>query len=101
MKTVLAITSTAMAVRSNLLLSGHPIQYTDRHFLAFLLPNDESESDRLDMLHELALQVLQRKLYLAPIKSPQRVIDLATGTGIWAIDFGKLVSWVMPMRDTD
>ncbi|KAL1989516.1 hypothetical protein VTN49DRAFT_6713 [Thermomyces lanuginosus] len=54
---------------------------------SYLLPNDESESDRLDMLHELALQVLQRKLYLAPIKSPQRVIDLATGTGIWAIDF--------------
>ncbi|KAI9830543.1 MAG: hypothetical protein M1819_005501 [Sarea resinae] len=27
------------------------------------------------------------KLYLAPVKQPKRVIDLATGTGIWAIDF--------------
>lgn len=68
MKTVLAITSTAMAVRSNLLLSGHPIQYTDRHFLAFLLPNDESENDRLDMMHELCLKMLHRKLYLAQIR---------------------------------
>ncbi|KAL1995095.1 hypothetical protein VTN49DRAFT_1282 [Thermomyces lanuginosus] len=54
---------------------------------SYLLPNDESESDRLDMLHELMLQVLHRKLYLAPLKNPQRAIDLATGTGIWAIDF--------------
>ncbi|KAL1993442.1 hypothetical protein VTN49DRAFT_3391 [Thermomyces lanuginosus] len=54
---------------------------------SYLLPNDESESDRLDMLHELCLMALHRKLYLAPIKKPRRVIDLATGTGLWAIDF--------------
>lgn len=41
------------------------------------------------MLRELCLMVLHRKLYLAPIKNPQRVIDLATGTGLWPIDFGK------------
>ncbi|KAL1991213.1 hypothetical protein VTN49DRAFT_5717 [Thermomyces lanuginosus] len=57
---------------------------------SYLLPNDESENDRLDMVHEMCLQILHRKLYLAPIKNPQRVIDLATGTGIWAIDFGDL-----------
>ncbi|KAL1991149.1 hypothetical protein VTN49DRAFT_5653 [Thermomyces lanuginosus] len=54
---------------------------------SYLLPNDEAENDRLDMLHELCLEVLHRKLYLAPIGKPQRVIDLATGTGLWAIDF--------------
>ncbi|KAL1995014.1 hypothetical protein VTN49DRAFT_1201 [Thermomyces lanuginosus] len=54
---------------------------------SYLLPNDETENDRLDMLHELFLLLLNRKLYLAPIKNPQRVIDLATGTGVWAIDF--------------
>ncbi|KAL1995164.1 hypothetical protein VTN49DRAFT_1351 [Thermomyces lanuginosus] len=54
---------------------------------SYLLPNDEQENDRLDMVHELNLRLLDRKLYLAPIKNPQRVIDLATGTGIWAIDF--------------
>ncbi|KAL1976120.1 hypothetical protein VTN31DRAFT_2402 [Thermomyces dupontii] len=54
---------------------------------SYLLPNDETENDRLDMFHELCLTLLHRKLYLAPIKNPQRVIDLGTGTGIWAIDF--------------
>ncbi|KAL1975821.1 hypothetical protein VTN31DRAFT_4213 [Thermomyces dupontii] len=57
---------------------------------SYLLPNDEAENDRLDMVHELCLQLLHRKLYLAPIKSPQRVIDLGTGTGLWAIDFADL-----------
>ena len=53
------------------------------------------------MLHELCLLLLHQKLYLAPIKKPQRVIDLATGTGIWAIDFGKFVCWVWPTEDTE
>ncbi|KAL1995846.1 hypothetical protein VTN49DRAFT_712 [Thermomyces lanuginosus] len=57
---------------------------------SYLLPNDESENDRLDMVHEMCLLVLHRKLYLAPIEKPQRVIDLATGTGLWAIDFADL-----------
>ncbi|KAL1986789.1 hypothetical protein VTN96DRAFT_5654 [Rasamsonia emersonii] len=55
---------------------------------SYLLPNDDKESDRLDMIHEMTLTVMERKLFLAPIgPSPQRVIDLGTGTGIWAIDF--------------
>lgn len=56
-----------------------------------MLPNDETEKERLDMLHEMCLLVLYRKLYLAPIKYPQRVVDLGTGTGIWALDFGRFV----------
>ncbi|KAL1996320.1 hypothetical protein VTN49DRAFT_372 [Thermomyces lanuginosus] len=65
-------------------------RYHGFHDGSYLLPNDEKENDRLDMVHELCLQMLHRKLYLAPIKNPQRVIDLATGTGIWAIDFADL-----------
>jgi ubiquinone/menaquinone biosynthesis C-methylase UbiE len=30
------------------------------------------------------------KLCLAPLSNPQNVLDIATGTGIWAIEFGKL-----------
>ncbi|KAL1971009.1 hypothetical protein VTN77DRAFT_2843 [Rasamsonia byssochlamydoides] len=56
----------------------------------YLLPNDEDEADRLDMLHEMSLTIMDRKLFFAPIgDSPQRVLDLGTGTGIWAIDFGE------------
>ncbi|KAL1963447.1 hypothetical protein VTN77DRAFT_8348 [Rasamsonia byssochlamydoides] len=56
---------------------------------SYLMPNDEDEADRLDILHEMFLTMTDRKLFLAPIgDSPQHVIDLGTGTGIWALDFG-------------
>ena len=34
--------------------------------------------------------MLHNNLYLAPLSNPQRVIDLGTGTGIWAIDFADV-----------
>jgi hypothetical protein len=31
---------------------------------------------------------MDNKLHLAPVNDPQNVLDVGTGTGIWAIDFG-------------
>ncbi|PGG95073.1 hypothetical protein AJ80_10027, partial [Polytolypa hystricis UAMH7299] len=54
----------------------------------YLLPNDEKEQNRMDMLNHIFSLVLDNKLCLAPIDpDPQHVLDLGTGTGIWAIDF--------------
>ena len=53
------------------------------------MPNDEKELDRMDCFHGMMLYLHDDKLHLAPIgKSPQRILDLGTGTGIWAIDIG-------------
>jgi len=55
-----------------------------------ILPNDEREQDRLDIVHHLYLLMLRDKLHMAPIgKNPQRILDIGTGTGIWAIDMGE------------
>ncbi|KAI9888813.1 MAG: hypothetical protein M1814_006267 [Vezdaea aestivalis] len=55
---------------------------------SYILPNDETENDRLDLQHQLFLLTLKNKLCLAPIKhNPPHVIDIGTGTGIWALDF--------------
>jgi ubiquinone/menaquinone biosynthesis C-methylase UbiE len=56
----------------------------------YILPNDVEEQNRLDLQHQLALKVLEGRLHLAPIKdSVQNVLDVATGTGIWAIEFAQ------------
>ncbi|KAH8772449.1 methyltransferase family protein [Hyaloscypha sp. PMI_1271] len=45
---------------------------------SYLIPNDEKQ---------LNVQDLGNKLHLAPIpEKPQRILDIGTGTGIWAID---------------
>ncbi|KAF1953458.1 S-adenosyl-L-methionine-dependent methyltransferase [Byssothecium circinans] len=54
----------------------------------YLLPNDDEEQDRLDFVHHIFLLMLDGKLYNAPLQNPRRVLDIGTGTGIWAIDFG-------------
>ncbi|KAF6836797.1 methyltransferase domain-containing protein [Colletotrichum musicola] len=55
-------------------------------------PNDEQETDRLDLQHHLFLLTFENKLGFAPPNDPdwkgRRVLDVGTGTGIWCIDFG-------------
>lgn len=59
--------------------------YREGHYV---LPNDEQEQDRQDLLHHVRNLVLNGALFRAPLEnSIQRVLDIGTGTGIWAIDF--------------
>ena len=52
------------------------------------LPIDKEERERLDLQHTKYLHILDGRLCLAPIgPSPQQILDLGTGTGIWAMDF--------------
>lgn len=53
----------------------------------YLFPNDEDEQDRLDMVHHIFRLMLGGSLYKAPISNfPQRILDIGTGTGIYAIE---------------
>lgn len=53
-------------------------------------PSDEPEQDRLDLQHQLSLHIAGAKLYLSPIQNPNNILDIGTGTGIWAIDVADL-----------
>ncbi|KFY44981.1 hypothetical protein V494_01234 [Pseudogymnoascus sp. VKM F-4513 (FW-928)] len=51
-------------------------------------PNDEKQNNQLDIAHHLFLLTMGDRLFLAPIgDNPQNVLDVGTGTGIWAMDF--------------
>ncbi|TDZ18988.1 Secondary metabolism regulator LAE1 [Colletotrichum orbiculare MAFF 240422] len=57
------------------------------------LPNDETENDRLDLQHNLFLMTFNNRLGNAPPNDKDakvgRVLDVGTGTGIWACEFGE------------
>ncbi|UQC88540.1 methyltransferase domain-containing protein [Colletotrichum lupini] len=70
----------------------YPTEYGRRYHAfragAYLGPNDELEMDRLDFHHTYMVKILGRRLFLAPIPSEttHRILDIGTGTGIWAIE---------------
>ncbi|KAK4494688.1 hypothetical protein PRZ48_014044 [Zasmidium cellare] len=55
---------------------------------SYQFPNDEKEQDRLDLFHALFTECLHGKLFLAPVQDPRRILDIGTGTGIWAMEVG-------------
>ena len=55
------------------------------------MPVDEEEMDRMDLQHRKYELCLGDRHFLAPIgDSPQKILDLGTGTGIWALDIADL-----------
>ncbi|KAK6070512.1 methyltransferase domain-containing protein [Seiridium cupressi] len=56
----------------------------------YMLPNDAAEQDRLDFQHKIFRLLFDDWLALAPLSStPRYVLDVGTGTGIWATDFAE------------
>jgi SAM-dependent methyltransferase len=57
----------------------------------YAFPNDEPEKDRLDLQHHVFSLTFDGELFTCPVaqkKQIHQVLDVGTGTGIWAIDFG-------------
>ncbi|KAF5250221.1 hypothetical protein FOXYS1_14924 [Fusarium oxysporum] len=81
-----SINSSIMAYRTENGRTYHAF----RESINYVLPNDSSEQERLDLQHHLFTLTLGGKLYLSPIgddKPLSRALDAGTGTGVWAIDF--------------
>ena len=52
-------------------------------------PNDERQNDAMDINHHVLTLLLAGRLHAAPLRREEvrKVLDVGTGTGIWAIDF--------------
>lgn len=59
--------------------------------VAYAFPNDPPERERLSLQHATMTRLFEGKLYFAPLNEgfpPRRILDIATGTGDWAIEIG-------------
>ena len=79
-----ATTSVSSSVRNHVFENNR--RYHKFQEGRYLIPNDDEEQEREDMKHALVLHLCGGRLHLAPLNNPQRVLDIGTGTGIWAID---------------
>ncbi|RSL41968.1 hypothetical protein CEP53_012453 [Fusarium sp. AF-6] len=62
--------------------------HSERGNAQYWTPNDEHHNESMDINHHLLSLSLSGKLHLAPLKDDiKKVVDIGTGTGIWAIDF--------------
>jgi hypothetical protein len=79
------VTSIASNIRRGIEENGRTYPVYGQHLPA--LPCDEDELDRNDLQHRKFHPILSGRLHLAPIgESPENILDLGTGSGIWAID---------------
>ncbi|KAH6637237.1 S-adenosyl-L-methionine-dependent methyltransferase [Chaetomium tenue] len=63
--------------------------HSDRTPAEYWGPNDERQNVCMDIIHHGLTLVTDGDLYRAPLEMTKvkRVLDIGTGTGIWAIDF--------------
>lgn len=80
------LTSVASSVYNYVYENGR--RYHSYRAGKYMLPNDEKEQDRLDLLHHIFRLSLDGKLCRSTLDNPMKVLDVGTGTGIWAIELG-------------
>ncbi|KIX05179.1 uncharacterized protein Z518_06051 [Rhinocladiella mackenziei CBS 650.93] len=65
---------------------SHGRTYHSFHSGKYMLPNDAEELDRVDIAYHAIRLSIGNKHFYAPIKNPTSILDVGTGTGVWAVD---------------
>ncbi|KIH90444.1 hypothetical protein SPBR_00642 [Sporothrix brasiliensis 5110] len=83
----LASTSATSSIYAHTFENGRRYHYFKNS--RYPLPDDDMEQSREDMKHAMMMELTDGKLFYAPVDdNPQEIIDIGTGTGIWAIEVG-------------
>ena len=61
-------------------------EYASYYSAQYHVPVDRREQEREERIHQLLKKRCHGKLHYAPIGHPNRVLDIGTGTGRWAIE---------------
>ena len=73
-------------------ITAYPVHWGRRYHKyregAYLFPNDDAESERLDDQHRIFNHHFNGRLFWSPLdpETTTQVLDLGTGTGIWPIE---------------
>ncbi|EFX03261.1 methyltransferase type 12 [Grosmannia clavigera kw1407] len=60
---------------------------SDKFTSQYFIPNDDQQQTSIDITHQYLTLLLDGAFFLAPIpQTVKRILDIGTGTGIWAID---------------
>ncbi|KAG5918902.1 hypothetical protein E4U61_001376 [Claviceps capensis] len=67
----------------------HGHRYAVFRDVRYPMPIDEIEQNREDLKHSMLMMLTENKLFFSPIGDhPQKILDIGTGTGIWAVEVG-------------
>ncbi|KAJ5128219.1 hypothetical protein N7448_001937 [Penicillium atrosanguineum] len=91
------LTSLSESVYANVYENGRT--YHGYRPWSYVLPNDQREQDRLQVMHHIFRLFFDGEICATRLENPQMILDIGTGTGIWAMESANLFCYVGMFTD--
>ncbi|KAL1956520.1 hypothetical protein VTO42DRAFT_7083 [Malbranchea cinnamomea] len=75
-------------------ITDYPVEngrrYHRYHEGSYLYPNDQVEQERSEIQYEMLRLVNDGRIFFAPLKDPERILDIGTGWGQWVLEMADM-----------